>query len=88
MYGGHSSHVMNVKWLADERWAVSVGGRDRAVFQWRLVPPLTQGEKAARRLAEQQVSLEPCDQEGLVWQPAARAVGGLCAQRAAGGRCR
>jgi microtubule-associated protein-like 6 len=87
MYGGHSSHVMNVKWLADERWAVSVGGRDRAVFQWRLVPPLTQQEKAARRLAEQQVPLVPCDQEGLVWQPAP-AVGGLCAQRAPGGRCR
>ena len=44
-YGGHSSHVMNVKWSADESYAVSVGGRDRCVFQWRLVraqaPPTT-----------------------------------------------
>ncbi len=28
-YGGHSSHVMNVRWSADEKFAISVGGRDR-----------------------------------------------------------
>ncbi|KAL6747740.1 WD40-repeat-containing domain protein [Haematococcus lacustris] len=40
-YGGHSSHVMCVRWAADESFAVSVGGRDRCVFQWRLVPSST-----------------------------------------------
>ncbi len=28
-YGGHSSHVMNVRWSKDEKYAISVGGRDR-----------------------------------------------------------
>jgi echinoderm microtubule-associated protein-like 6 len=37
VYGGHSSHVMNVRWSADSQYAVSVGGKDRAVFQWRVV---------------------------------------------------
>lgn len=37
-YGGHSSHVMNVRWASDESFAVSVGGKDGAVMQWRLVP--------------------------------------------------
>ncbi|GMH44987.1 hypothetical protein BSKO_12944 [Bryopsis sp. KO-2023] len=36
IYGGHSSHVMNVRWSSDERYVVSVGGRDRSVFQWRV----------------------------------------------------
>ena len=33
---GHSSHVMNVRFSPDDRWVVSVGGKDRAVFQWRF----------------------------------------------------
>ena len=34
---GHSSHVMNVRFTADEKRVVSVGGKDRAIFQWRMV---------------------------------------------------
>lgn len=37
-YKGHSSHVMNVRWTADEKRVISVGGKDRAVFQWRVCP--------------------------------------------------
>ena len=62
-YGGHSSHVMNVRWGADESYVVSVGGRDRAVFQWRVTrerpvvpPPLLQ-------------PWAPTDQSGLHWAP-------------------
>jgi len=36
-YGGHSSHVTNVGFSADDRWVVSTGGEDRAVFQWEVV---------------------------------------------------
>ncbi|GMH32772.1 hypothetical protein BSKO_00606 [Bryopsis sp. KO-2023] len=34
-YRGHSSHVMSIRFLADDRTVVSVGGFDRAIFQWR-----------------------------------------------------
>jgi WD40 repeat protein len=34
---GHSSHVMNVRFTADQRSVVSVGGHDMSVFQWRFV---------------------------------------------------
>lgn len=36
VYGGHSSHVMNVKWSCNGEYVVSVGGRDRSVFQWKV----------------------------------------------------
>jgi hypothetical protein len=44
--GGHSSHVMNARFSPDDNWVVSVGGKDRAVFQWRfktLAPPPAKG---------------------------------------------
>lgn len=34
---GHSSHVTNVRWAYDDRSFVSLGGNDRAVFQWEHV---------------------------------------------------
>jgi WD40 repeat protein len=34
-YAGHSSHVMCVRFSPDDKRVVSVGGKDRAVFQWR-----------------------------------------------------
>ncbi|MEW5309958.1 MAG: hypothetical protein WDW38_001797 [Sanguina aurantia] len=35
-YVGHSSHVMDVRFSPDNRAVVSVGGRDRAILQWRV----------------------------------------------------
>merc|ERR1711991_661857 len=43
---GHSSHVMNVRWLLDGDRVVSTGGWDSAVMQWRLVA-ISSTEKAA-----------------------------------------
>jgi hypothetical protein len=38
-YGGHSSHVMNVRApLQNPSWVVSVGGNDQCAQLWRLVP--------------------------------------------------
>ena len=34
-YKGHSSHIMNVRFNADDKYLISVGGKDRAVFQWK-----------------------------------------------------
>jgi len=34
-FGGHSSHVMNVRMSVNDRWVMSVGGKDRALIQWR-----------------------------------------------------
>ena len=34
-FRGHSSHVENVRFLADDRRVVSAGGADRSMMQWR-----------------------------------------------------
>jgi len=36
-YTGHSSHVMNVAFMHGDTHVISVGGNDRAVFQWKTV---------------------------------------------------
>ena len=36
-YSGHSSHVTNIYFTNDDRWVVSVGGGDCAVFQWEVI---------------------------------------------------
>ena len=69
MYGGHSSHVMNVRWSADETFAVSVGGRDRGVFQWRLVHPPSPEEQQRQLRSQQQVGMVPLDKGRLLWGP-------------------
>jgi len=40
-YSGHSSHVTNVRWVADESngddYVITVGGNDKCLFQWKNV---------------------------------------------------
>ena len=43
-YVGHSAHVTNVRFTADQHHVISVGGADRAVFQWRFLPGGEEGE--------------------------------------------
>lgn len=71
-YGGHSSHVTAVRWSADENYAVSTGGHDRAVFQWRLVPAVSAEEKRQQHLRQQQQVLWPVDPEGILYTAPAR----------------
>jgi WD40 repeat protein len=33
---GHSSHVMNLRWLEGDKHLITVGGNDKCVFQWRV----------------------------------------------------
>ncbi|KAG2444303.1 hypothetical protein HXX76_001060 [Chlamydomonas incerta] len=61
VYGGHCSHVMNVRWAADESYAVSVGGKDRAVFQWRVV------RQTARERHTVEAPWDKKDDKGLIW---------------------
>eukprot|EP00455_Lapot_gusevi_P019716 TRINITY_DN2101_c0_g2_i10.p1 TRINITY_DN2101_c0_g2~~TRINITY_DN2101_c0_g2_i10.p1 ORF type:complete len:709 (-),score=303.98 TRINITY_DN2101_c0_g2_i10:148-2274(-) len=35
-FQGHSSHVVGVKFSADDTWLFSVGGGDKTVIQWRV----------------------------------------------------
>ncbi len=51
---------MDVRWSADESYVVSVGGADRAAFQWRLVPHVVAEEPHKKKL----VAL---DKEGKTW---------------------
>ena len=55
-YRGHSSHVMNIAFTANDKRVISVGGKDRAVFQVRApgrarpAPPARPpGRRAPRR---------------------------------------
>merc|ERR1711907_658971 len=36
-YRGHSSHVMNCRFSADDSYVVSVGGMAQSIFQWQVV---------------------------------------------------
>ncbi|XP_056365911.1 echinoderm microtubule-associated protein-like 3 [Oenanthe melanoleuca] len=38
VYGGHGSHVTNVRFTHDDGHLVSLGGKDTSVFQWRVLP--------------------------------------------------
>ncbi|XP_025001461.2 echinoderm microtubule-associated protein-like 3 isoform X4 [Gallus gallus] len=37
VYGGHGSHVTNVRFTHDDGHLVSLGGKDTGVFQWRVL---------------------------------------------------
>ncbi|WIA35025.1 hypothetical protein OEZ86_003516 [Tetradesmus obliquus] len=66
-YGGHSSHVTCVRWSADQSYAVSTGGHDRALLQWRLLLPPSKQERQAAHLARQQQVLAAVDPAGVVY---------------------
>jgi len=36
-YGGHSSHVTNVRFLYDDSRLISTGGKDNAIMQWEVI---------------------------------------------------
>ena len=36
-YKGHSEHVTNVKWNADDEYLISVGGYDQTIMQWKVI---------------------------------------------------
>jgi WD40 repeat protein len=37
-YGGHSSHVTNVRFMKDGTQLFSAGGNDASILQWEVVP--------------------------------------------------
>lgn len=37
-YTGHSSHVMNIRMLANGEKVVTAGGRERSVVVWEVLP--------------------------------------------------
>ncbi|KAK9824333.1 hypothetical protein WJX72_009517 [[Myrmecia] bisecta] len=45
-YGGHSSHVLCVRFSPDNRYVASAGGHDRAVIQWRVVADVDAAQAA------------------------------------------
>ncbi|XP_032063175.1 echinoderm microtubule-associated protein-like 3 [Aythya fuligula] len=51
VYGGHGSHVTNVRFTHDDGHLVSLGGKDTGVFQWRVLggPPVPAGGAAEPR---------------------------------------
>ncbi len=50
-YKGHSSHVMAVRFAPHNKWLASAGGKDRAIFLWRLHPDMRAEEAAAAAAA-------------------------------------
>ncbi|XP_065514185.1 echinoderm microtubule-associated protein-like 3, partial [Caloenas nicobarica] len=50
VYGGHGSHVTNVRFTHDDGHLVSLGGKDTSVFQWRVLggPPPAGGDPDTR----------------------------------------
>jgi microtubule-associated protein-like 6 len=50
-YRGHSSHVMCVRWSADDAYVASVGGKDWAMFQFKVAALEEQGAAAAAKRA-------------------------------------
>ncbi|KAK3717333.1 hypothetical protein QZH41_011562 [Actinostola sp. cb2023] len=55
-YGGHSSHVTNVRWTHDDRALVSTGGLDTALIVWERV---SIQEDDGVEIAEDRVFVQP-----------------------------
>lgn len=54
-YFGHSSHVMMARFSPDDRYVVTVGGHDRAVFQWSVDPVAIEPPKPLLDFSDVQV---------------------------------
>jgi len=63
-YFGHSSHVTNVKFSANDKYIISAGGNDRSLFHWKCtvaasIEPeeeeVSQNKESRRRVQEIQV---------------------------------
>lgn len=37
-YIAHCSHVMDIRFSPNNRWVLSMGGKDRTAMQWRVLP--------------------------------------------------
>lgn len=53
VFKGHSSHVTCTRFSCDDRHVLSVGDRDRAVFQWRTIGVCQEDEAQDRPLVSQ-----------------------------------
>ena len=53
-YIGHSSHVMMARFAPHNRWVITTGGKDRAIFQWRVDREGRDQEGTPSRRAEQE----------------------------------
>lgn len=63
-FKGHCSHIMNVRFSQDMTYAVSVGGKDRGVFQWKMVLP----QKPSRFETDLPWgAFQPMDKDGVIW---------------------
>lgn len=63
---GHCSHVMGVRWSSCSRYAVSVGGKDRTVFLWRLAPAR---QETKRTPSTPPWASDPGMEVGCFWKP-------------------
>jgi WD40 repeat protein len=61
---GHSSHVMNIRFLLGEERCVSVGGHDHSIFQWKLID--ASGDKLKDWHFTQTGCGMPCELDGDV----------------------
>nr|CAB3242507.1 echinoderm microtubule-associated protein-like 6 [Phallusia mammillata] len=58
-YVGHSAHVTNVRFSTDNRWLMSTGGADHALFQWSVV---TDGTGSTDDAVHQDTHTDSCSE--------------------------
>uniref|UniRef100_A0A8D2Q7X7 EMAP like 3 n=1 Tax=Varanus komodoensis TaxID=61221 RepID=A0A8D2Q7X7_VARKO len=79
VYGGHGSHVTNVRFTHDDGYLISMGGKDTSIFQWRVLA----GSRSTSSPQDAGANQAPCSLScGWVgtprprtdcWEPCARA---------------
>jgi len=58
-FKAHSSHVMNVRFSSDDKVVMSVGGKDRALMQWKTHGVAKPSSKFAGREGGERAAAEP-----------------------------